>query len=79
MQGPRHCQPRLRSVVEPGLPGVRTDVTRTFCVASIERDRADHRSVEIDREKAWASPERVRHLALDLTTQSRAGFGRPCS
>jgi len=36
------------------LPGIRKDVTRTFCVAPVERDRPDHRSVEIDHEKARA-------------------------
>lgn len=30
------------------------DVTRTLCVAPIERDHADHRSVEIEYEKTRA-------------------------
>ena len=66
--------PRLRQehVAELGLPGIRTDVTRTLCVAPIERDRTDHRSVEIDHEKARAPLGHLRHRALEPITRSRA-------
>jgi hypothetical protein len=36
---------------ELGFPGIRADVTWTLCGAPIERDHADHRSVEIDHER----------------------------
>jgi hypothetical protein len=61
------------------LPGIRTDMTRTLCVAPIERDHADHRSVEIDHEKSEAPPGHVRHGALELSTRPRAPMYVPTS
>jgi hypothetical protein len=60
-------------VAELSLPGTRTDVTRTLRVAPFEREHADHRSVEIDHEKAGAPPGHLRHRALELvlSTHSR--------
>jgi hypothetical protein len=47
-------------------------VTRTLCVAAVERDDADHRSVEIDHEKPRAPCGHLGHRALELVTRSRA-------
>lgn len=65
--------PRLwqEHIAELGLPGIRTDVPRTLRVAPIEGDCADHRSVEIDHEKARAPPGHFRHGAFELITRSR--------
>jgi len=63
--------PRLwqEQVAELGLPG---SSRRTVPRCSVERDRADHRSVEIDYEMAGAPLRRLRHRALELVTRSRA-------
>lgn len=53
---------RQEHVAEIDLPGIRTHATRMVCVRPVERDRADHRSVEIDHEKARPPPGR---LSLD--------------
>jgi hypothetical protein len=47
-------------------------VTWALCVATIELNEADHRSVEIDDEDAGAPHGHFRHLALELITRSRA-------
>jgi hypothetical protein len=47
-------------------------VTRTLCVAAIERDYADRHSLQIDDEVAWTLPGNFRHRALEFVARSRA-------
>lgn len=47
-------------------------MTWTGCVAPIERDNADHRTAEIDYEKAGTPPGHLRYLTFKFVALSRA-------